>query len=365
MKYRLLLLLLVSGILSVGAKRPKMPSLKEKTPYSIAHRGCHIEGLVPQNSPKGVEYARKYGFRAIECDAHYTKDRVIVIMHDATINRTMRLREGYAEIPEPVKYADLTFKELCDRYVMASSDPQLRTCIPTLEEELLECKKQGIVPMLHSNVYEAYEMAQRIMGDNWIAFDGDYQAVKRARELGNCLILWDPGTRSVEEIIPRLQAIGGPCGVSSMKKDLLTADFCHTLTSHGYQVQSSIFPTPYEMQVVQDGASIVLSDFCLFDYCKEGRRNGSYKRKNVELQAGDTILWETPSAEDASIQFQMEFEGKVELLIDGKRQYTLEGEKGQKWCNGWRHHREKNPSVLIRALSSTNIRKLAIESREY
>lgn len=354
-----------SLVLSSYASRPKMPSLKEKMPYSIAHRGCHIKNLIPENSPKGVEYARKYGFRAIECDAHFTKDSVIVIMHDATINRTMRLRDGYAEIPDPVRYADLTYKELCDRYVMASADPKLRTCIPTLEEELWECKRQGIVPMLHSDVYEAYEMAQRIMGDKWIAFDGNYKAVKRARELGNCLILWDPNRLSAEEIIFHLREIGGSCGISTMKPDLLTADFCHKLTSQGFLVQSSIFPTPYEMLVVQNGASIILSDFCLFDYCKQGRKNGMYKKTNLELQEGDSVLWEVPYADDASIQLEMEFDGRVELVVDGQRKYELNGEIGQKWRNGWRHHGEQKPSVLVRALTSVSIKKLRIESRKY
>ena len=46
----------------------------QSVPYSVAHRGGHIKGYVPENSPDGVASAKRYGFRAIECDVHYTKD---------------------------------------------------------------------------------------------------------------------------------------------------------------------------------------------------------------------------------------------------------------------------------------------------
>ena len=61
----------------------------QSVPYSVAHRGGHIKGYVPENSPDGVASAKRYGFRAIECDVHYTKDNKLIHMHDRTINRTM------------------------------------------------------------------------------------------------------------------------------------------------------------------------------------------------------------------------------------------------------------------------------------
>ena len=342
-----------------------LPSLTSTIPYSVAHRGCHIDDLVHENSPQGVIYARQYGFRAIECDAHYTKDSVLVLMHDATINRTMRLREGYAPISEPVRYADLTYQELCDRYVLASSNPAFRTPIPTLEEELLECRRQGIVPMLHTDVYEAFVMAQQIVGDNYIAFDADYAAVSRARTLGNCLILWDPGTRTPDEIIPMLKAIGGPCGVSSMKRELLTSEFINALTSNGFHVQSSIFPTPNEMQVIHDGATIILSDFCLLPYHHQGHRTATLRKKNLHLHAGDTVRFTPPAAEHGSLHLELQFNGALDLLVDDTRSYHLESITDDIWYNGWRHHNESNPTLLLRVTEETHIKKLRLYSRCY
>ncbi|MBQ3907658.1 MAG: hypothetical protein II746_00510, partial [Bacteroidaceae bacterium] len=51
-------------------------------PLTYAHRGCWLSGDVPENSVAAVEMARRYGYPAIECDVHFTKDSVMVIMHD-------------------------------------------------------------------------------------------------------------------------------------------------------------------------------------------------------------------------------------------------------------------------------------------
>lgn len=370
MKRCLFIIVLLTSLLEAfGAGRkeyaPLLPSLDAAVPYSVAHRGCHIDGLIPENCPAGVAYARRYGFRAIECDAHYTKDSVLVLMHDATINRTMRLREGYAVIPEPIRYADVTYQELCDRYVLASDEPAFRTCIPTLEEELLECRRQGIIPMLHTDIFEAYAMAQRIVGDNFIAFDGNYTAVREARSLGNCLILWDPGTRSPNEIIHMLEAIGGRCGISSMKRDLLTPDFIRALTSHGYHVQSSIFPTPYEMQAIHDGATLILSDFCLLPYARHGHRTARLQKKNFCLHPGDTLLWTAPTAEHASMLMEVQFTGSLEVIVDGQRKYKMENPSEDTWIDGWRHFNADPATILLRATAPTTIRRLRLHSRRF
>lgn len=361
-KRSLIIIVLLLSTLNVFSSEWRVDA---PVPYSVAHRGCHIDGLIPENCPAGVVYARRYGFRAIECDAHYTKDSVLVLMHDATINRTMRLRNGYLPIPEPVHYADLTYQELCEHYVLSSSDPALRTSIPTLEEELLECRRQGILPMLHTDVFEAYAMAQRILGDNYIAFDGNYAAVSQARSLGNCLILWDPGIRTPEEIIPMLQAIGGPCGVSSMRRDLLTRDFIHALTSQGFHVQSSIFPTPHEMQAIHDGATIILSDFCLLPYARHGHSTARVQKKDLFMNTGDTLLWTMPSAEHSSLHLQIQFAGSLEIIVDERRKYEITSSAEETWINGWRHQGAEQPTLLLRATAPTTIRRLRLQGRRY
>ena len=333
-------------------------------PYSVAHRGCHIDGLVPENCPFGVEWAARYGYRAVECDVHYTKDSVLVLMHDRTINRTMRLRDGYAEIPEPVKYADVDFAELRDKYVLASSDPNYRTPITSFDEELEACKRYGIIPMLHSPETEAYRRAQEVLGDNFIAFEENYAALLKAREISDCLILWDPGRASAEEVIEKLRAIGGRCGVSSMKRDLLTPEFVHAIRAAGFEVQSSIFPTPHDMTAVASGCSIILSDFSLFPAKDSPVREQGEDKGIVDraLRAGEEILLEWPVKEAFSIELSIGCSGSAEVIIGGKK-YPIGGEDVNRLIG--RRFFNEAPAVRIVAKEDTRINYLLVNVFTY
>ena len=135
----------------------------------FAHRGCWSktdEGvfIIPENSTAAVRQARKNGYLGIECDVRYTKDKKMVVLHDSRLNRTVRRASDYSRLDKPVKLADLTFEELRREYVLESEDPNLRTPVPTLEEILAECRKQGMIPMLHSSVEESYDLAQKMFG---------------------------------------------------------------------------------------------------------------------------------------------------------------------------------------------------------
>ena len=99
----------------------------QSLPYSVAHRGGHIKGYVPENSPDGVASAKRYGFRAIECDVHYTKDNKLIIMHDRTINRTMVNASDLSPIAQPVEYAQTNFAELRSKIRFGFVRPQKET----------------------------------------------------------------------------------------------------------------------------------------------------------------------------------------------------------------------------------------------
>ena len=137
MKRILTLLFLVGALVSCGTTEPK----QEKLPMVIAHRGCWLDDVVPENSIAAVGMAKRYGYAGIECDVRYTKDSVMVILHDGKLNRTTRLAKDYSKLEKEVHLRDLTFEEVRRDYVLASSDPALRTPIPTLEELLADAKK--------------------------------------------------------------------------------------------------------------------------------------------------------------------------------------------------------------------------------
>lgn len=261
-----ILLSIVAPLASGAQERVDVPSELWGEHMSIyAHRGAWTRDsskvfIIPENSLAAVEQAALLGYAGVEMDVKYTKDKKLVIMHDAKLNRTTRLRHGYKKLTGPVKVSDLTLRELRRDYVHASSDPSQRRKIPTLKQMLKACRKHKLIPMLHSSIFESYEMAQKIMGDKWICFTRNLQMCKKAREISGCLILYSINGGTPEELAATLTEIGGPCGVSTMKYGLYTNEFIDKLTENGFHVQASVFPAEKEKEAINNGVTIVLTD---------------------------------------------------------------------------------------------------------
>ena len=233
--------------------------------HTFAHRGCWSknalgEFIIPENSVAAVREAARKGYKGIECDVHLTKDGKMVILHDDTLNRTARRASDYSKLENPVRLSDLTLEELRRDYVLESEDPSFRTPMPTLDELLTECRKQGMIPMLHSAVWESYEVAQNMFCNNWICFTEEIDKILKVREFSNCTILLSINDGSIGDIIGKLKKIGGVCGISTMKYSLYTAEFCNALTDAGFEVQASIFPPEPERTAIANGITYLLTD---------------------------------------------------------------------------------------------------------
>lgn len=325
-------------------------------PTMIAHRGCWLKGLVPENSVEAVRMAKRFGYTGIECDVHYTKDSVMVILHDKTLNRTARRAADYSKLEQPVKLSDLTFEELRRDYVLESSDPALRTPVPTLEELLSACKEHGILPMLHSSLPESYKVAQQMFGDEWICFHGSDSLHKLVRTFSSCIALLDPGAdKSAENAIERLKRIGGRAGVSTMKRELLTRPYCQALREAGFEVQASIFPCPHEAQATRNGVSIQLSDFSLMPNSKFQPRE-IWEAENTALLPLDKIekKW-SESIEYGGLTLELDFKGTIEVKLNNENTYTLTQEDYGHDCIGLRFHHSA-ASFQIEAKDSTDLK---------
>ena len=350
------------GILAVIASFFSCTAPQESPVYPtmIAHRGCWLKGLVPENSIEAVRMAKRFGYAGIECDVHYTKDSVMVILHDKTLNRTARNAADYSKLEERIYLKDLTFEELRNNYVLASSDSSLRTPIPTLEELLTACKENGVTPMLHSNLVESYRMAQQMFGDDWICFHGSDSLHKVVRTFSNCLTLLDPGSakdQSVEHTISRLNQIGGKTGVSTMKKELLTQSYCQALRQAGHEVQSSIFPCPHEAEVTRNGASILLTDFSLMPNANFAPWD-VWEIEKTKLLPEETLKKEWPETIDfGGLTVELEFKGTLEIRLNNENTYTLTHEALGRDCVGLRFHHAA-PNLHIQAKDSTEIKRI-------
>lgn len=319
-------------------------------PQVFAHRGCWIKDFIPENSLDGVEMAALYGYPTTECDVRFTRDSVLVLMHDPSINRTMRNASDYSEIEEKTMVRDCAFEELRSGYVLASDDPDRRRPIPTLAEYLEKCGECGIKPILHCDVFEGYQEAARLYGSNWIAFTTEYDVCLKVRELApDVLILYAidkmEGDPAPEEVMEKLDRIGGRCGISSMGHVDLREEMCSALKEHGCETQSSIFRTPYEMKAVHDGATILLTDFAWFQ--TEGRKPySSYVEKSLSMDNGKTLEKEWEKLEYAAMTIDITCKGDFELLVNGERSYSIGHDDKDTEHLGFRLYRQA-PSIKL------------------
>ena len=74
-----------------------------------AHRGVGTE--YPENTFHSVMAAIEQGYDVIELDVGVTKDDVFVLLHDDTLNRTVRKADGSA-IEEKTNLSEVTYEEL-------------------------------------------------------------------------------------------------------------------------------------------------------------------------------------------------------------------------------------------------------------
>jgi glycerophosphoryl diester phosphodiesterase len=76
------------------------PYLSGPYPRAFAHRGWHVGDLAGlENSRGAFHQAVAEGYRYIETDVHATSDGVVVMHHDATLERTTDGRGAVAELP--------------------------------------------------------------------------------------------------------------------------------------------------------------------------------------------------------------------------------------------------------------------------
>ena len=80
-----------------------------------AHLG--FWGLAPDNTMPAFELAAACGFPACIAVPKVTADGVLVCIHDDTINKTARDKDGNAPA-EPIYVWDKTYEELCELYNM-------------------------------------------------------------------------------------------------------------------------------------------------------------------------------------------------------------------------------------------------------
>ncbi|AWW29739.1 glycerophosphodiester phosphodiesterase [Echinicola strongylocentroti] len=117
------------------------------SPMVSAHRGGSYPGY-PENAIETFEYVLQHTPALIECDISMTKDSVLVMMHDNTVDRTT---SGTGKVGE------LTYDKLATFHLEDASGKATEFNVPTLRE-VLEWAKGKAVLTLDIKSNEPYKM---------------------------------------------------------------------------------------------------------------------------------------------------------------------------------------------------------------
>ena len=115
-----------------------------------SHRGgTHY---TPENTMPAFRYAVEAGYTYIETDPQLTRDGVVVLMHDDTVNRTCRNADG-SPIGHPVRVSECTYEELLQYDAGIAFGEEFRgTKIPRLDELLSLAEGRGITIALDKKI---------------------------------------------------------------------------------------------------------------------------------------------------------------------------------------------------------------------
>ncbi len=129
-----------------------------------AHRG--VSTAYPENTLAAFRAAVEEGYGIIECDLKYTADGEIVVLHDRTVNRTARRKDG-TPLPEPTPIDSLQLREArALEYGSWFSKSFRGEPIPTLAELMTFATKTRI-PLKLDNCWEGFppEMREKLFSE--------------------------------------------------------------------------------------------------------------------------------------------------------------------------------------------------------
>lgn len=144
----------------------------------IAHRGDWRNA--PENSLPAIESCIAMGVDMVEVDVRMTKDSVLVLMHDETIDRTTKGKG---------KVIDYTYEQLSQFYLLDGIGVETPYKIPTLEEALLLCKDNILVNLdkSYAIIDQCIAVAKQTNTLKQLVFKGKKAQEETASDLGSNL----------------------------------------------------------------------------------------------------------------------------------------------------------------------------------
>lgn len=123
----------------------------------VNHRGYNT---APENTLPAYKLSKQVGFTYCETDVSMTSDRVPVLLHDDTINRTARNADG-TEISSTINIGSITYEQALQYdFGIYKGAQYAGTKIPTFAQFIKLCKNLGLHPYIELKSGGGYTQAE-------------------------------------------------------------------------------------------------------------------------------------------------------------------------------------------------------------
>ena len=331
---------------------------------------------IPSESIFNIQSSRRLGFKVIEANVKATSDNYIVCHGGGTdslyfggqfehidgvtdIANTLISSVSISWIKENIRY-----KSMFDKFKVAPL---------SLEEFLLECKKNGLVPLVQYVDDTEVEIVKEIFGDNFILYNG-------RRELTDGPIMLYSNQVTKENILSACDNVGAPCLYNMANPGAFTdeqlKDIADAMHKRGYwigavpiysgmeTVNQRLFELGFDFMASawsvpdfdEGNLCNIISDFDFSDFSTTGTTSNNV----LNLTEGQTVQPATniPGAFLAKSTLHILFDGKIKVTMgDYITDAVLESDGSKtKWLSTY--YNIGTNTFLITALENTTIQNI-------
>lgn len=213
--------------------------------------------VIPHESIYHVNISKALGYKVIEANVQKTSDNHYFVNHLASgaFGGYFHAADGVTDISE-IQASDVTWAWIEENVRYNSAVPKYRTRPTTLEEFLIGCKQNELIPLMKFIDSDVAEMTRNIMGDNnYIVYEGTRETA------GDAVIFRWESYDTLEDIVSFCDSIGKPLIYGSNKFNgtftkTETQNIINALHERGYLVSVSYEGNDYWRKYSQWGIDI-------------------------------------------------------------------------------------------------------------
>ncbi len=221
----------------------------------VGHRGA--AGLAPENTIPSFEEAKKYDVDFIEMDVRVTRDGYLVVIHDATVDRTTNGSGLVSNMSlDQIKRLDAG-SWFSDRY-RGAKIPTLAEALEVLSDGdfgiIIELKERNIEKKTVETIEESGLMDRTIIA----SFDMDTLA--NIRNINDNIPLLAISVRYNDRIIERILKLG--IRILALRKDIINKHVAHKCRIRGIILNAwTVNDVDLALRLVRIGVDIISTDY--------------------------------------------------------------------------------------------------------